>query len=96
MSRGRTLPRYESPASVEVGDLIRVAWHVGGVEHTRTGKVYRKISDETSTVFFTEDGQEIFRWMPSGRFQPRLTLLAVEVDHTSTLTSLDELERMLA
>lgn len=97
MSRHKGLPRYENPASVEVGDTIRVAWKTGDIEHTRTAKVYRKVDDGPYDIFFTEDGHEIFRWMVSGKFQPRITLLAVE--QTASVIALDgieELERLLA
>lgn len=97
MSRGRTLPRYENPASVEAGDTIRVAWKVGGVEHTRTAKVYRILNDGPVRIFFTEDGQEIFRWLVTGHFQPRVTLLAVEELTSSVeLLTIADLERLIA
>lgn len=97
MSRGKTLPRYENPASVEVGDTIRVAWKAQDVEMTRTGKVFRIIDMGQLTGFYTENGVEIFRWSVAGDFQPRVTLLAVEeTPSASALSGIEELERMFA
>lgn len=97
MSRGKTLPRYENPASVEVGDTIRVAWKVGDVEMTRTGKVRRIVDMGQLLGFYTDAGHEIFRWSVAGEFQPRVTLLAVEQTTSAiALDGIEELERLLA
>jgi hypothetical protein len=70
MRRGKPDPRFITPASIDVGDTIRVTWKVGEVEHSRVAKISH-IHDRT---FFAPDGQEVFRWEPSNR-KVRVTLL---------------------
>lgn len=96
MSRSKSLPRYENPASVEVGDTIRVAWSAGGVEHTRTGRVHRIIEEGPVLLFVTREGHEIFHWMVAGTWQPKVTLLAVEQTFEHLELPLDDLEGRLA
>lgn len=64
-------PRYITPASIDVGDTIRVAWKVGEIEHSRVAKVTRI----HNRCFYAPDGQEIFRWEPEAK-RVRVTLLS--------------------
>jgi len=73
MSRN-TLPRYIEPASIELGDFIRVVWVSGDIEHTRTAHVAKREYEGQMRVLYTRDGQEIFRWLP-GLKNVRVTLL---------------------
>lgn len=69
------LPRFINPASVEIGDLIKVAWSAGGIEHTRTARVYRRIDDGAVRAFFTREGVEIMHWLPEQDKKVRITLI---------------------
>jgi len=72
--RPRTTPRFIEPASVEIGDYIRVSWSAQGIDHTRTAVVYRRIDDGELRGFFTQEGTEIMSWVPGGK-NARVTLL---------------------
>lgn len=94
MRRNLNLPRFIDPANIETGDTIRVAWRNGGVEHARTAKVYRRIDEGPLTVFYTDEGYEIFHWIPGGPREVKVTLLAVATPEENILSLLgfDELE----
>jgi len=86
-----TLPRFINPASIDVGDVIRVSWRAGGVEHARTARVHRRVDEGATSVFFTEEGYEIFHWVP-GVNHVRVTLIEVAKRQPSTLTIFDFVE----
>ena len=95
MRRGRTrvnsLPKFIDPANIENGDVIRVAWSNGGVEHARTARVHRRVDEGPLSVFYTEEGYEIFHWTPGGPRPVRVTLLEMQkIEQTSTLIDLLE------
>lgn len=56
-------------ASIQEGDTIRASWRVGGVTHTRAGKVARIIHGRgnRSRSFVTREGDEIVHWTPDSR-----------------------------
>lgn len=68
------LPRYVEAASVDEGDVIRVTWKVGDIEHTRTGKVGRIVNQLHGKQFISPDGNEICRTGHNSKL--RFTLLA--------------------
>lgn len=89
-TRTSDLPRYIDPANIENGDVVRVAWTNGGVEHTRTARVYRRVDEGPLSVFYTEEGYEIFHWTPGAPRQHRVTLLSKEAPkHTSLFDVLE-------
>ena len=67
--------RYINPSCVDIGDLIRVAWSAGGIEHTRTARVYRKIREGGVEAFYTQEGTEIMHWIASADKKVRITLI---------------------
>lgn len=87
-------PIYINPASVEIGDLIRVAWNAGGIAHTRTARVHRRIDHGDVRAFFTAEGTEIMHWLPEADKKVRITLLekAQPVETMATLFDLLENE----
>lgn len=66
--------RYITPASIEIGDTIRVTWKTGDITHSRAAKVSAREYEGSMRVFTAEDGQEILRWHPSYNAQ-KVTLL---------------------
>lgn len=77
MRRMKTLPLpcFVDAASVSVGDVIRVSWKVGDVEHTRTGTV-GNIERRYGWIFITPDGNEIAHVQRTSNIKVRVTLLA--------------------
>lgn len=68
------LPRFIDPASIAIGDMIRITWTVGAVEHTRTAIVADRQYEGPDRVLTAKDGQEIMRWHPAHK-HGRVTLL---------------------
>lgn len=73
----RKLPhvRYITPASVDVGDTIRVTWATGDIERSVVAVVHRVDVEYSGSIFYAPDGQEIFRWAPGLERRYRVTLL---------------------
>lgn len=65
------VPRYVNPASIDVGDVIRITWKEGDVEHTLSGEV-GAIHGRTLS---TSQGLHLLTWVP-GKMSYRVTLLA--------------------
>lgn len=69
------LPRFVNPASVDIGDIIRVTWTVGDIEHTRTGKV-DQIERRFGWIYYSPEGHEIAHVRRDSGAKVRVTLLA--------------------
>ena len=69
------LPRFIEAASVDEGDVIRVAWKVGDVTHTREGTVARIVNGQLTKQFISPDGNMIAELRPSTG-KVRVTLLS--------------------
>jgi hypothetical protein len=67
--------RYITPASIEIGDTVRVTWKVGDIEHSRVAKIAKRDYEGSMRVFFTRDGSELFRWHPAYNKEYTVTLL---------------------
>lgn len=85
MARMRTLPlpRYVEAASVDEGDVIRVTWKVGDIEHTRTAKVGKIVNERFSKQFISPEGNEICRTGHNTKL--KFTLLAEHEEPQPTL-----------
>lgn len=64
-------PRYVNPASIDLGDVIRVTWKEADVEYTLSGEV-GAIHGRTLS---TPQGAHLLTWEP-GKMGYRVTLLA--------------------
>jgi len=86
-------PRYTEPASVEVGDTIRVTWHDKGIEHIRIATVWRRLDDGDVRAFFTEAGAEIMHWIPGDRRNAKVVLMnrPERIDSLTELLGMEEL-----
>lgn len=86
-------PRYVDTANVEIGDVIRVSWNAGGIEHQRTARVHR-IDEHGHNVyvFYTQEGHEIMHWIP-GRGTLKVVLMS-RGNNVSSLTELLGLENL--
>lgn len=69
------LPRFISPASINIGDTIKVEWETPDVTHTRTGVVAKREYEGSMRVYTTKNGTELFRWHPAHK-EHKITLLA--------------------
>lgn len=67
------LPRFIDPASIDIGDTVRVAWEVEDILISRTGTVARREYEGGMRVLYTKGDAEIFRWHPNHKV--KVTLL---------------------
>lgn len=77
------LPRFINPANVDIGDVVRVSWEAGGILHTRTARVYRKVDEGGYQMLYNEEGYEIMHWSAATDKKVRVTLIAkAEAQHS--------------
>jgi len=76
IGHSNSLPRFITPASINIGDTIKVEWETPDVTHTRTGVVAKREYDGHMRVYTTKNGTELFRWHPSHK-EHKITLLAI-------------------
>lgn len=90
------LPRFINPASIEIGDTIRVAWSVDDVKMTREGKVAKRDYEGSDRVLTTASGVEILRWHPDYLKRVRVTLLSkAPFEQVPLFSSYDELKERI-
>lgn len=91
MRKSLPVPRYVDAASIDEGDVIRVVWKLGDVEHTRAGKVaaIHHEAGKRTRMFVTASGNEIARYDPNAGIKLRFTLLA---EHEAPQAALFDLE----
>lgn len=90
MRRGKsalTLPRYISPASIAIGDTVKVSWEIDDIEHTRSGTIVERQYEGSMRVFTTLSGAELFRWHPTHK-EFKVTLLSEAKNKTQEMLEL--------
>ena len=74
------LPRNITPASIQIGDTIRVTVTVGDAQRSITGTVAKREYQGAERVYTTAEGVELCVWHPEHK-APSVTLLAPAVPH---------------
>lgn len=74
MKRRKPEPRYITPASIQLGDVVKARIVDGAITVEKTAVVVSRDYLGSMRVFSASDGQEIFRWHPEHGEQ-RVTLL---------------------
>lgn len=67
--------RYIKPETIVLGDLIRVASKVDGVEVARLGRVEDRAHEGSATVYRTAEGGEVLRYIRENTRDMTVTLI---------------------
>lgn len=90
MSRA-TLPRHIKPETIHIGDVIRVRTETGDLERSVVGKVASRDHEGAATVYRTQGGEEILRYIRENSRSFVVTLILPAKSREAAIEPLFEL-----